>query len=101
MNRIELLEQVADFYGLATQMRKTIEELQELTKAITEQKFDGEGGIFEETADVYNMLDQLCYLTDSKQIVQDIAQSKMERTVQRIKQSKQHEHILARFSTTI
>lgn len=101
MNHSELIEYVADFYGLSAQIKKTIEELQELVQALEKQQFEGDGGIYEEVADVYNMLDQLCYLTESTKKVEDIAQAKMERTVQRIKQSKQHEHILARFSAIV
>lgn len=101
MNHTEMLEYVAEFYGLAAQMKKTVEELEELVQALEKQQFEGEGGIYEEVADVYNMLDQLCYLTESTQKVEDIAQSKMERTVQRIQQSDRHKHILDRFSTTV
>lgn len=101
MNHTEMLEYVADFYGLAVQMKKTVEELQELVQALEKQQFEGEGNIYEETGDVYNMLDQLCYLTKSTQKVEGIAQAKMERTVQRIQQNERHKHILDRFSTTV
>ena len=101
MNHTEMLEYVADFYGLAVQMKKTVEELQELVQALEKQQFEGEGGIYDEVADVYNMLDQLCYLTSSTQKVGDIAQAKMERTVQRIQQSDHRKHIMSRFATTV
>ena len=82
-------------------MKKTAEELEELAQALEKQQFGGEGSIYEEMAAVYNMLDQLCYLTNSAQKVEGIAQAKMERTVQRIQQNERHKHIMNRFSTTL
>lgn len=74
----------ADHYGLCVQMSKTVEELGELIVAIQRRQFDGEGGIYEEMADVYNMLDQICYLTGHEDDVQDIAEAKMRRTMDHI-----------------
>lgn len=74
----------ADHYGLESQLLKVKEELYELHDAISLGRFDGKGGIYEEMADVYNMLDQLCYLTGAEDTVRDIAEAKMERIVKRI-----------------
>ena len=75
---------VADHFGIDAQIEKAVEEVQELLQALKEKRFAGEDGILEESADVYNMLDQICYLTHSEDYVQDIAERKMERTMQMI-----------------
>lgn len=75
---------VANHYGLDAQLEKTIEELDELRDAIQYRQFGGEHGVFEEAADVMNMLEQLCYLLNARDTVQQIAAQKMERTVARI-----------------
>lgn len=79
------ITEAADHYGLDAQLEKTLEELDELKEAINRRQFEGDGGIYEEIADVYNMLDQLVYLTDSEDLVQDIAEQKMRRTVRHIR----------------
>lgn len=76
----------ADHYGLDAQLDKTVEELDELKAAIQNRKFGGIGGIYEEMADVYNMLYQIMYLTDAREAVMEIADQKMQRTSRRIKE---------------
>ena len=80
-NHQENLTAVADHYGLNAQLEKTLEEPEELDIAIHSRTFSGEGGIYEEIADVYNMLDQIAYLTN-------IAERKMIRTLDRIKEEQ-------------
>ena len=47
----------------------------------------------EEIADVYNMLDQLCYLFDIEEEAQDAAEMKMERTILRIEAGEMDEAV--------
>lgn len=75
---------VADYFGLSAQIEKAIEEVKELLFALKSGNLAGEHGVLEEAADVYNMLDQICYLTNAEEFVQDIAEKKMQRTVERI-----------------
>lgn len=84
MDHKENLWHAANYYGMEQQLRKTREELSELYSAIHRRQFDGEGGIYEEMADVYNMLDQIAYLTGKEEMVRKIAEEKMLRTVKRI-----------------
>lgn len=76
-NHYDNLTAVADHYGLNAQLEKTLEELEELYIAIHSRTFSGEGGIYEEIADAYNMLDQIAYLTNHEDAIQDIAERKM------------------------
>ena len=87
-NHQENLTAVADHYGLNAQLEKTLEELEELYIAIHSRTFSGEGGIYEEIADAYNMLDQIAYLTNHEDAIQDIAERKMIRTLDRIKEEQ-------------
>lgn len=86
MDHAENLKAAAIHYGLEAQLRKTLEELEELKEAIKAGRFEGDCGIYEEIADVYNMLDQIVYLTDSEDLVQDVAEQKMRRTIRRMKE---------------
>lgn len=87
-NHYDNLTAVADHYGLNAQLEKTLEEMEELYIAIHSRTFSGEGGIYEEIADVYNMLDQIAYLTNREEAIQDIAEQKMIRTLDRIKEEQ-------------
>lgn len=87
-NHYDNLTAVADHYGLNAQLHKTLEELEELYIAIHSRTFSGEGGIYEEIADAYNMLDQIAYLTNHEEAIQDIAEQKMIRTLDRIKEEQ-------------
>lgn len=87
-NHQENLTRVAEHYGLEAQLRKTLEELEELYIAIHAKTFVGDGGVYEEMADVYNMLDQLCILTGKGDTVRQIAEQKMIRTIKRMEDEK-------------
>jgi hypothetical protein len=87
-NHQENLARAAEHYGLESQLRKTLEELEELYIAIHTRTFVGDGGVYEEMADVYNMLDQLCILTDKGDTVRQIAEQKMIRTIKRMEDEK-------------
>lgn len=87
-NHQENLARVAEHYGLEAQLRKTLEELEELYIAIHTKTFVGDGGVYEEMADVYNMLDQLCILTGKGDTVRQIAEHKMIRTIKRMEDEK-------------
>lgn len=77
----------AAHFGIRAQMGKAREELRELDRALetelTEVAFDREATM-EEIADLYNMLDQLCILMCCEDEVQEIAEAKMVRTIERI-----------------
>lgn len=79
----------ADFYGPRLQLAKTVEELGELTAEVGRMlNFGHAEHLEEEIADVYNMLDQLCYLCECEDKVQAIAEEKMARQVQRIQEGQ-------------
>lgn len=76
---------VAEYYGLELQICKTLEELGELSASLARRQLDQNyGGVLEEIADVYNMLDQLCILLDCEDKVADIAETKMQRQLKRM-----------------
>lgn len=85
-NHQENLTRVAEHYGLESRLEKTVEELNELRDAIYFGLYEGDGGILEEMADVYNMLDQLCILTGEGDTVRQIAEQKMIRTIKRMEE---------------
>lgn len=87
-NHQENLTKVAEHYGLESRLEKTVEELGELRDAIYWGAFDGDHGILEEMADVYNMLHQLCILTGKGDTVRQIAERKMIRTIKRMEDEK-------------
>ena len=79
----------ADFYGPSLQLAKTVEELGELTAEVGRMLTFGRAeNLREEIADVYNMLDQLCYLYACEDVVQTIAEEKMARQVQWIQEGQ-------------
>lgn len=80
------LQAVATFYGFQMQLAKTLEELGELSTALAKTLLNHKnlGALKGEIADVYNMLDQLCFLIDCEEDVQKIAEEKMERQMGRI-----------------
>lgn len=79
------LTRAADYYG-GDQVMKTVEEvgefLAELGRALNGA--DNREKLVEETADVYNMLDQLCYMFGIGEEVQSMAEEKMKRTIKRM-----------------
>lgn len=83
----------ANYFGAEAQICKTVEEVGELLAVLGRAQngdFDEEN-LIEEIADVYNMLDQLCYLFDILRAVEDVAMQKMERTIARIEDGVIHE----------
>lgn len=90
-NHRENLARVAEHYGLESRLEKTVEELDELRDAIYFGLYEGDGGILEEMADVYNMLDQLCILTGEGDTVRQIAERKMIRTIKRMEEEENAE----------
>ena len=75
----------AKHFGLDAQIEKTMEEIGEVYNELACRKNADapQPNIVSEIADVYNMLDQLCILMDCEDQVQEIAEFKMERTMQR------------------
>lgn len=90
-NHQENLTRVAEHYGLESRLEKTVEELDELRDAIYFGLYEGDGGILEEMADVYNMLEQLCILTGKGKTVRQIAEQKMIRTIKRMEEEENAE----------
>lgn len=83
----ERLCQAADYFGLEAQKSKAEEEMAELVELLPDNPDLVELmrlQRIEELADVYNMLDQLCILWNCEDEVQDMAEWKMIRTMQRI-----------------
>ena len=83
----------AEYYGFRVQCKKTVEEIGEAlaalgcamqTSMMDEDWRDVKANLCEEIADVYNMLDQIVYLLDAEELVQDIAEGKMRREMRRI-----------------
>lgn len=96
----EKMIEIAKHYGLEVQMRQTIEEMAELTKAISkyfrlsyrepQYVITGvEDNLIEEIADVHLMINQLVYLLGVEDEVVDIMNAKMDRTLDRIRGEEQ------------
>lgn len=98
------VHKIAKHYGLPAQFNQMIEEMSELAKAICKVNrmcglgqpvADGtsmaelELNLIEEIADVKVVLEQIIYLYDAHEIVQHIANKKINRTLERMK--KQNE----------
>ena len=86
------VEKIALHYGFAEQSRQTIEEMAELTVAIS-KIHRGWGketynNLIEEIADVEIMLEQLKYLSNSCYQVRNIKKQKIQRQLNRIKAEK-------------
>lgn len=83
----ERLCQAAEHFGLEAQKWKAKEEMTELSVLLRDYQTPSpilRAARIEELADVYNMLDQLCILWNCEDEVQDMAEQKMIRTMQRI-----------------
>lgn len=83
------IQKIAMHYGFANQCQQTIEEMAELTVAISklhrdwnEEHYDN---LLEEMADVEIMLDQLKYLSGGRYQVEKIKEYKIQRQMGRIK----------------
>ena len=83
-------KKILDHYGAENQIRKTIEELDELKEAL-------EGGhntehILEECADVMIMLNQLSWIYDfDKEMTNVMMEYKIERTLLRIREEEKND----------
>lgn len=81
------LQQIAEHYGLRSQMRQLIEEMAELTQVICKaERYDLDTvreHLVEEVADVQVVLDQVIYLLGDNRIEQ-IRAEKIERQKRRI-----------------
>ena len=81
-------EKIAMHYGFVSQSRQTIEEMAELTVAISKIHRDWNkehlDNLIEELADVQIMLEQMIYLTGSKYDVQAVIDSKVKRQLKRM-----------------
>jgi len=93
----EFLKDIVDTWGVENQIDMVIEEMSELTKALiklrrsankTEDiKSDAFNHVCEEIADVENMLEQMRYIF-SEDIIDKYKKEKIERLVERLKNSK-------------
>lgn len=83
------LTRAADHFGIENQACKAVEEvgefLAEFGRAMNGATNKDE--LVEETADVYNLLDQLCYLFGIEEDVREVAEIKMERTVKGVQRN--------------
>ncbi len=81
-------EIIARHYGLEEQALQCIEEMAELTQAINKVRRhysnDNIENMIEEMADVQVMLNQLIYLTDSRNEVKAIMAQKIQRQLERL-----------------
>ena len=78
---------VIEHFGTDAQKVKTLEELSELQVEIV-RDLNGKGNIdaiIEETADVMNMVEQICIIYDIEDLVKQMKIVKMHRTMEKIK----------------
>jgi len=88
----EQIKQIADHYKLEHQLKKTLEELSELSQEIRDYLFDYQMKldditacrIVDEIADVKIMLEQLEYLLEIKKEIEERIQFKLDRQIVRI-----------------
>lgn len=98
------LHEIALRYGYEPQSRQLIEEMAELTVAINkfwranqkpatdetlEKMRAARSNIIEEIADVGIMLEQITYLLDAHEDVQEITEEKIKRQLERIKKESE------------
>lgn len=84
------IEYIADLYGLLHQELQLIQEMSELTQAITKTMLCNndeslKGNVDEEIADVEIMLEQVKYLRGNQANVEQIKSQKIDRQLRRIK----------------
>lgn len=83
MDMKEQLEAIIEHYGKDNQIRKAIEELDELKEALNENHTKDH--IIEEMADVLVMLTQLALIYDiDPEVVDDMMEYKIDRTIERM-----------------
>ncbi|GEM_PF-1385698 len=90
---IEKIKIIADTYGYEPQSRQLIEEMAECTQAINkfwrkDYECDYRKNLIEELADVSIMLQQIIYLLNAENDVEDTVSEKINRQLKRIKNKK-------------
>lgn len=85
MTTEEKILEIADYYGMEHQKRKSIEELAELIMALAEGI---DGAVIEEIADVRIMLAQMEYFMAIEDKVDEMVEFKAGRTLARIERRK-------------
>lgn len=92
----ERLKQIADHYGLDSQLDMLQEECAELIQAVNKYKRTRTTAIVEEMADVFIMLDQIIYLLNKEVAAVDVEEyialwmeKKVRRQLERIEQEGQ------------
>lgn len=88
-------QKIAKHYGAGEQSRQTIEEMAELTQALTKfWRYKGveqatynelKSDIIEEIADVQNMIEQLAFLFNAGDTVETIKRQKIDRQAKRVR----------------
>lgn len=81
---------VIEFFGAEKQKTKALEELAELQVELV-RDLNGSGNIdaiIEETADVLNMVEQLCIIYDIGDLVEQMKMIKMNRVMEKIRTKK-------------
>lgn len=84
-----LTKEIADNFGLEKQKLKLIEELSELTRALAMDIAKGiniSEDTLSEIADVNVLINQILYLSNSKDKLKQQIEFKLERTIKRIKE---------------
>lgn len=103
---LEKVQQIADHYGINSQLSMAQEECAELIQAISKHfracsqprnasatrnpVLEAKAQVAEEMADVWNMLLQIEYLLDNGKMVSSILSHKLDRTLRKI-QEESHE----------
>ena len=81
---------VIEFFGAGAQKVKALEELSELQVELV-RDLNGSGNIdaiIEETADVMNMMEQICIIYDIEDLVEQMKTIKMNRVLEKISPRK-------------
>ena len=87
------IEYLADTYGYENQSRQLIEEMAELTQAVNHlwrhndyTEFKHRQAVFEEMADVEIMLEQIKYLLNCRDEVEEYKRYKVARQIKRLQE---------------
>lgn len=94
--------EIADYYGLEAQAEQLVEEMAELTVALSKLRRAGYDSLsaawentVEEIADVGVMIGQLAYLLHAEQAVNRIQEEKLARQTRRIQQEERFTQVRA------
>lgn len=98
----EMQQTIAEHYGMHNQSRQAVEEMAELTQALTKfWRYKGmeqwtynelRSNIVEELADVQNMIEQLCILFRCEEDMEAEKKRKINRQLRRMQQEIKDEH---------